>query len=225
MTVATQLSSHIMPPSLNNTTATHTKKTHSSKPQQDATAAATKTLHEKVADRHAAKHAAALSKIKKAVAHDLDDFLPNFNPKQEVVVKFPSGKKAALGKELSVVATLSEPQVTWEWEDDAFYTIIMTDPDVPSKSNPKEGEFRHWVVANIPGGDVAKGEEIQEYMAPSPPTGVGLHRYIILVYGQKKREELRVFEGKRTNWQQSQWTRKLDFELLGVNWFTAQEKV
>lgn len=52
------------------------------------------------------------------------------------------------------------PEVTWEGEPDAYYTLLMVDPDAPSRSNPKNREFRHWLVTNIRGNDVQKGDEI-----------------------------------------------------------------
>ena len=32
---------------------------------------------------------------------------------------------------------------------DASYTLVMTDPDAPSRDDPKFGPFRHWVVSVI----------------------------------------------------------------------------
>ena len=54
------------------------------------------------------------------------------------------------------------------------------DPDAPSRSDPKWGEWRHWVVFNIPGADLAKGEEWWAYVGAGPPKDTGLHRYIFL---------------------------------------------
>ncbi|KAF8414558.1 hypothetical protein L210DRAFT_3434826, partial [Boletus edulis BED1] len=30
---------------------------------------------------------------------------------------------------------------------DVGYTLVMTDPDAPSRSDPKMGEWRHWLVS------------------------------------------------------------------------------
>ena len=54
------------------------------------------------------------------------------------------------------------------------------DPDAPSRANPTYREWRHWLVANIPGCDVSKGETIVTYFGAGPPQGTGLHRYIFL---------------------------------------------
>ncbi|EAY84662.1 hypothetical protein OsI_06032 [Oryza sativa Indica Group] len=67
-----------------------------------------------------------------------------------------------------------------------LYTLIMTDPDAPSPSDPSMREFLHWIVVNIPGGtDASKGEEMVEYMGPRPT--VGIHRYVLVLFEQKAR--------------------------------------
>ena len=60
----------------------------------------------------------------------------------------------------------------------------MTDPDAPSRANPFVGEVRHWLVVNIPGNDLVKGDTIAEYRGSGAPKGTGLHRYIFLLYKQ-----------------------------------------
>ena len=60
----------------------------------------------------------------------------------------------------------------------------MTDPDTPSRTDPMFGECQHWVVINIPGADVSKGQTMVEYMGSGPPKGTGFHRYIFVVYKQ-----------------------------------------
>lgn len=32
-------------------------------------------------------------------------------------------------------------------KEDVSYTLVMTDPDAPSRDDPKFGPFRHWVVS------------------------------------------------------------------------------
>ena len=58
--------------------------------------------------------------------------------------------------------------------------VFYTDPDAPSRCNPKFAQWRHWLVVNIPGTDVTQGETITAYVGAAPPKGTGLHRYIIL---------------------------------------------
>ena len=56
----------------------------------------------------------------------------------------------------------------------------LVDPDAPSRADPKWGEWRHWLVINIPGCDVSKGEALSVYIGSGPPPDTGLHRYILL---------------------------------------------
>lgn len=60
----------------------------------------------------------------------------------------------------------------------------MVDPDAPSRAEPKLRSFKHWAVINIPGSDIAKGDEISQYIGSGAPINTGLHRYVFLVYKQ-----------------------------------------
>lgn len=59
-------------------------------------------------------------------------------------------------------------------------SVHISDPDAPSRVDPKWREWRHWLVGNIPGFDVSKGETLSEYIGSGPPKDTGLHRYIFL---------------------------------------------
>lgn len=45
-------------------------------------------------------------------------------------------------------------------------------------------EILHWLVGNIPGNDLKKGDLVASYVGSLPPEGSGLHKYIFLVYKQ-----------------------------------------
>ncbi|XP_065089565.1 protein D3-like [Ochlerotatus camptorhynchus] len=106
-------------------------------------------------------------------------------PPALVKVSYPSsGKQVSLGNELTPTQVKDQPTVSWDAEPGAMYTLIMTDPDAPSRANPKMREWKHWVVINVPGSDVASGETVAEYVSSAPPQKSGLHRYIFLVYKQ-----------------------------------------
>ena len=47
-----------------------------------------------------------------------------------------------------------------------FLPSLQVDPDAPSPDNPKFRYFLHWIVANIPGVDVQRGDVIVDYMGP-----------------------------------------------------------
>jgi len=77
-----------------------------------------------------------------------------------------------------------EPSVKWDADPNAFYTVVMNDPDAQSRKDPKFREWHHWCVVNIPGSNVAGGEVLSEYVGSGPPKGTGLHRYVFVVYKQ-----------------------------------------
>lgn len=56
----------------------------------------------------------------------------------------------------------------------------IPDPDAPSRKDPKWREWRHWLVVNIPGTEIAKGEVAAVYVGSGPPKGTRLHRYCFL---------------------------------------------
>ena len=99
-------------------------------------------------------------------------------------IQYPSGAQVNFGNELTPFAVKDEPYVQWSVENGQFYTFVMVDPDAPSRANPILGAFKHWMVMNIPGANLAKGETLAPFRGSAPPDGTGLHRYIFLVYKQ-----------------------------------------
>uniref|UniRef100_A0A915N2Y6 RecQ-mediated genome instability protein 1 n=1 Tax=Meloidogyne javanica TaxID=6303 RepID=A0A915N2Y6_MELJA len=106
-------------------------------------------------------------------------------PEKRIRVTYDSGVEANLGNVLTPTQVKNPPTITWEAEDGVLYTLAMTDPDAPSRDDPKFREWHHWLVVNIPGNDVSKGEVLSEYVGSGPPKDTGLHRYVFLVYKQK----------------------------------------
>ncbi|KAJ3700742.1 hypothetical protein LUZ61_004447 [Rhynchospora tenuis] len=74
-----------------------------------------------------------------------------------------------------------------------LFTLVMTDPDAPSPSEPSLRECLHWLVVNLPGGtDPTRGEEVMPYMRPKPP--LGIHRYVLVLFQQKVRVSVASIE-------------------------------
>eukprot|EP00795_Rhopilema_esculentum_P012443 gene12443-3112_t len=63
-------------------------------------------------------------------------------------------------------------------------TLLMVDPDAPSKKSHRCRSWLHWMVVNIKKGNVNNGKEIISYKPPMPPYGSGPHRYFFLLYEQ-----------------------------------------
>lgn len=108
----------------------------------------------------------------------------NLVPKHTTDVVFMSNVKVNLGNKLTPTLTQNPPFVKWECEESSFYALCMTDPDAPSRKAPKAREWHHWLVVNIPGLQIDKGDVLSAYIGPGPPKGTGLHRYVFVVYKQ-----------------------------------------
>jgi len=59
-----------------------------------------------------------------------------------------------------------EPEVTYEADDNSYHTLIMSDPDAPSRQNPTYGEVMHWLIK-----------------------GTGLHRYCFFILKQEGKQD------------------------------------
>ena len=99
-----------------------------------------------------------LSAVANAVreADIIPDVIPDktpFIPEALLDVKWPTGKEAMLGNTLTTIDTADEPSVSFTpmqsfaAATDVGYTLVMTDPDAPSRNDPKMGQWRHWLVS------------------------------------------------------------------------------
>ncbi|XP_074598184.1 protein D3-like [Brevipalpus obovatus] len=109
-------------------------------------------------------------------------------PQNVVEVKFANGAEVKMGNELTPTLVKDPPtNVSWPTTPGSLYTLCMTDPDAPSRQNPKYREWHHWLVVNIPAGSppaINMGRVLSEYVGSGPPKGTGNHRYVYLVYQQ-----------------------------------------
>ncbi|KAF8939712.1 phosphatidylethanolamine-binding protein [Dissophora ornata] len=170
-----------------------------------------------------------------AVKNDgiIPDVLDAFEFKTMLAVSYGNNKEVALGNRLSVGETQHPPQVSFEADSpNDKYTLIMTDPDAPSRQNHRMREYRHWIVSNISGtsdfqpASVAQGTEVTPYMGPAPPSGSGPHRYIFLLYKQTPSSDVatlsRPLTTERPKFKTMQFTSHAGLELVGVNYFVAE---
>ncbi|VDP10914.1 unnamed protein product [Soboliphyme baturini] len=106
-------------------------------------------------------------------------------PDHLIEVKFSSGVSVNLGNVLTPTQVKDPPiHIKWPSEPGALYTLILTDPDAPSRKNPEFREWHHWLIVNVPEEHVSKGDVLSEYIGAGPPKDTGLHRYVFLVYKQ-----------------------------------------
>lgn len=108
-------------------------------------------------------------------------------PKETVKVTYPGNVFVRDGDELTPTQVRDKPMAEFPGDPNKLYTLIMTDPDAPSRTDPIYKEVLHWLVVNIPGSNIIKGDVIADYIGSGPPEGSGLHRYIFLVYEQPGR--------------------------------------
>lgn len=121
--------------------------------------------------------------------HDIVPVLIDEAPLVFAKVGYRSKLLVEAGKELTPTEVRDPPKVEWDADPIIFYTLVMIDPDSPSRTEPFNREFAHWLVGNIPGKHVEQGEVLFEYMPVFPRSATGFHRYIFLLYKQKCRND------------------------------------
>lgn len=77
-------------------------------------------------------------------------------------VIYENDTKVALGNELTPSQTKNYPKVKWNGDSDAYYTLLMIDPDAPNRYTPVLSQVEHWLVVNIPGTQINKGKLIDD---------------------------------------------------------------
>lgn len=158
----------------------------------------------------------------------IPDVIPR-SPKQTAVVTYAHGD-VQLGNKLTPEQTASAPKsVSFQANSSNYYTLVMVDPDAPSRGNPKMKHWRHWLVINIPPScDVEGGDIITPYAGPSPPMGSGPHRYVFLVYSQGSsrisERDVHVPEG-RGKFNLCRFVASLGFgDVFASNYFLSERK-
>jgi phosphatidylethanolamine-binding protein (PEBP) family uncharacterized protein len=83
------------------------------------------------------------------------------------------------------------------------YIITLTDPDAPSRDDPKWSEMCHWIATNVSLSQKtvsilpipflntkdyetsSEFDDVVEYKPPGPPPKTGKHRYVFLAFAPK----------------------------------------
>ncbi|GFQ06086.1 protein centroradialis [Phtheirospermum japonicum] len=118
----------------------------------------------------------------------IGDVVDNFSATVKMCVTYISNKHVYNGHELLPSSVTTKPRVEVHGGDmRSFFTLIMTDPDVPGPSDPYLREHLHWIVTDIPGTtDSSFGKEVVSYEMPRP--SIGIHRYVFVLFKQKRRQ-------------------------------------
>ncbi|RUS16661.1 hypothetical protein BC937DRAFT_90948 [Endogone sp. FLAS-F59071] len=161
----------------------------------------------------------------------IPEVVDEFQPTTLLAIVFPNGKDVALGNQLEVGDAAQEPQVTFFPDDtSASYTLVMTDPDAPSRINQQFGEWRHWIVTNIPGDNpsLTAAQLHTPYVPPSPGANTGLHRYLFLLYRQTRgTTEFAAMSHERPDrrkFKSREFAAENGLELVAANFFLCENK-
>jgi len=125
----------------------------------------------------------------------IDDFVPSMFLEARW-----SSVQAALGNTLEPKKLEQAPSVLLSGHShhQKQFVVTLTDPDAPSRKNPKWSEFCHWIAT---GSDPTSGNsgggggggavsptfrltdltDVMPYKPPGPPENTGKHRYVFLV--------------------------------------------
>uniref|UniRef100_A0A8C2MPJ6 Phosphatidylethanolamine-binding protein 1 n=1 Tax=Cricetulus griseus TaxID=10029 RepID=A0A8C2MPJ6_CRIGR len=129
-------------------------------------------------------------------------------PQHALRVAYAGVEVDELGKVLTPTQVKNRPSsISWDGLDPGkLYTLVLTDPDAPSRKDPKFREWHHFLVVNMKGNDISSGKVLSDYVGSGPPSGtdapglrvaletpkwmfytlISLHRYVWLVYEQDK---------------------------------------
>ncbi|KAG4961168.1 hypothetical protein JHK87_037801 [Glycine soja] len=81
----------------------------------------------------------------------IGDVVDHFTPTVKITVSY-NNKQVYNGHEFFLSSVTTKPQVQIHGGDmRSFFTLVMTDPDVPGPSDPYLREHLHWMVTDIPG--------------------------------------------------------------------------
>lgn len=121
-------------------------------------------------------------------------FIPYLNLEVQYDLKDGSYLPVYTGNIIKPAEALEYPVVNYESDANSLWTLALTSLDGHLTENDKE--YVHWLVANIPGNSVEKGDTIVEYLRPFPLKGTGYHRYAFVLYKQDGQVNYDVKKGK-----------------------------
>ncbi|PIA49563.1 hypothetical protein AQUCO_01300391v1 [Aquilegia coerulea] len=127
-----------------------------------------------------------------SVGRVVGEVVDSFTPSVKLEVTYNSNKQVYNGHELMPATITAKPRVQIGGDDmRSTYTLVMTDPDAPSPSDPHLREHLHWLVTNIPGTtDASFGKELIAYEPPKPV--IGIHRFVFILFKQKGRQAVKA---------------------------------
>ncbi|MCJ1263149.1 hypothetical protein MMC22_003019 [Lobaria immixta] len=192
--------------------------------------------------------------------------LDDFHPQIFVDLSYPSSHSSVnLGNSISPSNVSTSPNFeihsirnadslvpTPTLPSNVTYTLVLTDPDATSRSDPVMAEMCHWIVTDISiqeptsysietvestlGAQVGRASnpvELVSYLPPSPPPNTGSHRYVFVLLASKvKNGHLNITKPvDRPHWGYGKvgkgvrtWAEENELTVLGANFFYAKSE-
>ncbi|KAF6082446.1 phosphatidylethanolamine binding protein 1 [Phyllostomus discolor] len=87
-------------------------------------------------------------------------------PQHPLQVKYTGVEIDELGKVLTPTQVKNRPtSIAWDGLNASkLYTLVLTDPDAPSRKDPKYREWHHFLVVNMKGNDIGSGTVLSDYL-------------------------------------------------------------
>ncbi|KAG5126342.1 hypothetical protein JHK82_027177 [Glycine max] len=167
---------------------------------------------------------ARMSKDPLIIGRVIGDVLGSFTPTIKMTVTY-NKKQVYNGYEFFPSTITTRPRVEIGGGDmRSFYTLIMTDPDVPGPSDPYLREHLHWMVTDIPGTTNASfGKVLVSYEMPNP--NIGIHRYVFVLLKQKRRQCVTRPPSSRDHFNTRKFSAENDLGLpVAAVYFNAQRE-
>lgn len=178
----------------------------------------------------------------------IPDVIPEaFTPSVLFTIIYPTGKEGLLSSELTREEAFDEPEINFtpmqnniSSDGEPAYTLVMVDPDAPSRAEPKFKHFRHWVITSIksPVGSASETANLigikaklstTPYRPPGPPPDTGLHRYTFLLFEEppgfsipQGAVEYGAELEQRRSWNPIEFGEKYGLKLVGANYFLVR---
>ncbi|CEQ40929.1 SPOSA6832_02587, partial [Sporobolomyces salmonicolor] len=110
-----------------------------------------------------------------------------FRPKVYLEAEFlKSNVTVHFGNEVAIEDAQAPPVVEFTAKP-VLYTLLVLDPDAPSRSTPYWSPFLHYALPGLKpkhGKVEMTSDALVEWTPPAPPAGSGPHRYVYLLYLQ-----------------------------------------
>lgn len=176
--------------------------------------------------------------------------MDSFTPSGLITVSYGANVEATLGNKLTPGQTQTRPEVhaTLSPTDSGnelaklsssdSYTLVVTDPDAPSRTDKTYSEYLHYLVTGIkldfgPEGfaaplDFDSAKEVLKYEGPGPPPKTGWHRYVFILFKETKGAPTYEGDGRMRFGTDTPgtgvrpWAKKNGLEPVAINFFYAQ---